>query len=101
MEMLGKIHDKLRMDIAQEGGRLDAIYFCPHHPDENCACRKPQIGLIHQATLDFDIDIAGSFVIGDSELDVELGSRAGCRTFRVSADQDFNQAVDKILKGPD
>ncbi len=53
--------------------KIDAIYFCPHHPDEGCPCRKPRIGLIQQATQDFDIDIAGSFVIGDSEHDVEMG----------------------------
>jgi histidinol phosphatase-like enzyme len=46
---------------------------------------------------DFDIDIAGSFVIGDSEHDVEMGRRAGCRTFRVRGEQDFNLAVEKIL----
>jgi D-glycero-D-manno-heptose 1,7-bisphosphate phosphatase len=57
------------------------------------------LGLLHQATQDFDIDIAGSFVIGDSEHDVEMGRRAGCRTFRVNGEQDFNRAVDKILKG--
>jgi D-sedoheptulose 7-phosphate isomerase len=101
LETLGKIHEKLRTDIAVDGGKLDAIYFCPHHPDEKCACRKPQLGLLHQATQDFDIDIAGSFVIGDSEHDVEMGRRAGCRTFRVNGEQDFNQAVDKILKGAD
>ena len=101
LEMLDKIHEKLRADIAEEGGRLDAVYFCPHHPDDKCACRKPQLGLIQRATQDFDIDIAGSFVIGDSEHDVEMGKRAGCRTFRVSADQDFNQAVRIILKGPE
>lgn len=101
IDMLGKIHDKLRAEIAQDGGKIDAIYFCPHHPDEKCQCRKPQIGLIHQATQDFDIDIAGSFVIGDSEHDVEMGRRAGCHTFRVAADQDFNKAVKKILNGLD
>jgi D-sedoheptulose 7-phosphate isomerase len=101
VEMLNRIHEKLRNDIAEEGGKLDAIYFCPHHPNEGCLCRKPQIGLVHQASQDFDIDIAGSFVIGDSELDVEMGKRAGCRTFRVSAEQDFNQAVKKILEESD
>jgi D-sedoheptulose 7-phosphate isomerase len=97
LEMLGRIHEKLRADVAKEGGMIDAIYFCPHHPDEKCSCRKPQLGLIQQATQDFDIDIAGSFVIWDSEHDVEMGRKAGCRTFRVSADQDFNQAVRIIL----
>ncbi|MGD0818506.1 MAG: HAD-IIIA family hydrolase [Methanomassiliicoccales archaeon] len=101
LETLGQIHDKLRAEIALDGAKLDGIYFCPHHPDEKCPCRKPQLGLIHQATQDFDIDIAGSFVIGDSEHDVEMGRRAGCKAFRVFGGQDFNHAVDKILKGSD
>jgi D-sedoheptulose 7-phosphate isomerase len=101
LETLGMIHEKLRADIAEDGAKLDAIYFCPHHPDEKCPCRKPQLGMILKASQDFDIDIAGSFVIGDSEHDVEMGRRAGCRTFRVFGDQDFNQAVDKILNGLD
>ncbi len=101
LETLGRIHEKLRSDLAGDGGKLDAIYFCPHHPDEKCSCRKPQLGLIHQANNDFDIDVAGSFVIGDSEHDVEMGRRAGCKAFRVVSDQDFNQAVEKILGGSD
>ncbi len=101
LETLDKIHQKLRADVAVDGGRIDAIYFCPHHPDEKCSCRKPQLGLIQKASQDFDIDIAGSFVIGDSEHDVEMGKRAGCRTYRIMKEQDFNQAVDKILKGSD
>jgi D-sedoheptulose 7-phosphate isomerase len=100
LETLNDIHEKLRADIAADGGKLDAIYFCPHHPDERCECRKPQLGLIQQASRDFDIDIADSFVIGDSEHDVEMGRRAGCKTFRVSEGQDFNRAVEIILKGP-
>ena len=99
LETLGKIHEKLREEIAPEGAKIDAIYFCPHHPDEKCSCRKPQLGLIQQAAQDFDIDIAGSFVIGDSEHDVEMGRRAGCRTFRVEGENDFNLAVKKILDG--
>jgi D-sedoheptulose 7-phosphate isomerase len=101
LQTLERIHDKLRSDIATDGARIDAIYFCPHHPDDRCSCRKPQLGLIEQAMRDFDIDIAGSFVIGDSEHDVEMGRRAGCRTFLVKEGQDFNQVVKKILEGSD
>jgi D-sedoheptulose 7-phosphate isomerase len=101
LETLGKIHEKLISDVAKDGGKIDAIYFCPHHPDEKCSCRKPQIGLLLKALDDFEIDVAGSYVIGDSEHDVEMGRRAGCRTFRVNQGQNFNQAVDKILNGSD
>ncbi|HEY3420216.1 MAG TPA: HAD-IIIA family hydrolase [Methanomassiliicoccales archaeon] len=101
LETLDRIHAKLKEDVAADGGSIDAVYFCPHHPDDRCQCRKPQLGLIEQAMRDFDIDLAGSFVIGDSEHDVEMGRKAGCRTFRVRGEQDFNLAVVKILNGID
>ncbi|OSS42170.1 D-glycero-D-manno-heptose 1,7-bisphosphate phosphatase [Desulfurella amilsii] len=56
---------------------IDAFYFCPHLPEDNCACRKPKTALIDQAIADFNIKKEGSFVIGDKESDVELGLNAG------------------------
>jgi histidinol-phosphate phosphatase family protein len=56
-ETLGRIHDKLLADIRREGGRIDAIYYCPHHPDDKCSCRKPNTGLIEQAVTDWNIDL--------------------------------------------
>jgi D-glycero-D-manno-heptose 1,7-bisphosphate phosphatase len=65
------------------GGFIDAFYFCPHVPDDGCECRKPAIGLLRQATDDFDIDIPNSWVIGDKRSDVELGFNAGTATALV------------------
>ncbi|MFQ5826063.1 MAG: hypothetical protein ACE5IA_01785 [Dehalococcoidia bacterium] len=48
-EMLGSIHDKLRADLARCGARVDEVYFCPHHPDEGCDCRRPKPRLVYQA----------------------------------------------------
>ena len=72
-ETLERIHDKLRMDLQDEGARLDAIYFCPHRPDEGCGCRKPATGMLERAVRDLGIDLRSSYVIGERENDVAMG----------------------------
>lgn len=71
-------------------GRIDGIYFCPHHEAKNlpkgqapCACSKPAPGLILEAAADFQIDLANSFMIGDKTSDILAGQRAGCKTILV------------------
>lgn len=70
------VNDRLRQLLANNGIKLDArqIYFCPHVPDENCACRKPATAMAEQAAKDWNIDLPRSFVIGDKLADVELGA---------------------------
>lgn len=96
-EMLGRIHDKLRKDLERDGARLDAIYYCPHHPDQGCSCRKPATGMIERAVRDLGIDLRSSYVIGDGDHDVAMGEAAGCRSFKVGKGFTFNDAVDRIL----
>lgn len=106
-EMLARIHDKMLKELAQQGAQVDAIYYCPHHPDDNCDCRKPKPEMVFEAARDLDIDLSQSYVIGDNEMDMELARRAGCRgavklgehpennSFTVKT---FKQAVNKILQ---
>lgn len=77
-ETLAKIHQKMQMELAQYGACVDAIYYCPHHPDDGCDCRKPKPKLVLQAARDLNIDLSQSYVIGDSEMDIELAKQAGC-----------------------
>jgi histidinol-phosphate phosphatase family protein len=79
--MLGRIHARLRSALERDGAHLDAVYFCPHHPDYGppCNCRKPKPGMVRAAMRDFDIDPAQSWVIGDSAKDVQLARNAGVR----------------------
>jgi D-glycero-D-manno-heptose 1,7-bisphosphate phosphatase len=77
------IHGRLRDLLQAERVRLDAIYFCPHTPDDGCACRKPRAGMIETAAHDLNFDPRLSFVIGDNECDVELGRRVGATTILV------------------
>ena len=83
-EMIHTVHDRLKEDLARSGARLDAIYYCAHHPSvgdppyrRDCDCRKPKPGLILRAAADLDIDLAGSWMIGDRHSDIELARNAG------------------------
>ncbi len=80
---LEKIHQKMKSDLALEGAHIDGIYYCPHHPDEECECRKPKTTLIMRAVRDLNIDLKNSFVVGDLPKDVEMGKNAGCYTILI------------------
>ena len=77
--MLARIHEKMVTELAEQGAHIDAIYYCPHHPDDNCDCRKPKPKMVIHAAQDLDIDLSQSYVIGDSEIDTELARQAGCK----------------------
>ena len=77
-EMLHKIHEKMVRELSGQGVRLDGIYYCPHHPDEKCDCRKPRPKMVMKAVKEHDIDLKGSFVIGDLQMDIDLGKNIGC-----------------------
>lgn len=86
-DVIHKIHDQLTRDLQNESAKLDAIYYCAHHPSVgeppyrlDCDCRKPKTGLIQQAAKDFDIDMAASWMAGDRYSDVELARNAGLRS---------------------
>jgi len=84
--MLNKIHQKMVDELAKFGAHVDAIYFCPHHPDENCECRKPKPKLAHQAIQELYIDPQQSFVIGDRLMDVELAKAIGCKSVMIPSE---------------
>jgi len=77
------INDHLLQAVRAQGGRLDAVYYCPHRPDENCSCRKPRPGLLLQAHSEHGINLAGSYVVGDAATDVELALAVGARPVLV------------------
>jgi len=81
------INLKLVRDLRLAGVRVDAVYFCPHRPDEKCACRKPAPGLIHEAAKDSPADIARSFVAGDKKSDLLLARNAGLKGYLVLTGQ--------------
>lgn len=82
-EMVKKIHQKMKRELSKEGAFLDAIYYCPHHPDVGCDCRKPKPGMLKQAAHDLDIDLKRSYIIGDKMTDLMPGTKMGCKTILV------------------
>jgi len=80
---LGAIHSKMHRAVADAGGRIDAIFFCPHGPDEGCACRKPQPGLFEEILARFDANAAEVHAIGDQLRDLQAAHAAGCRPILV------------------
>ncbi len=101
-EELRVIHNKMETLLGEQGAYLDAIYYCPHHPDKGfegevpelkieCECRKPKPGMILKAAEDFNIDLSSSWMIGDGSNDIGAGKNAGCKTALItdSDSQDF------------
>lgn len=94
-DYLNDIHDELLKRLSRKGAGIDAIYYCPHHPDANlkkyrkrCKCRKPNSGMLENAMEDFNVDPKRSFMIGDSMRDVQAGHKAGVRTILLGTGYD-------------
>ena len=89
-DLVRAVHDQLRGWVESGGGRLDALYYCPHHPREGappyrieCDCRKPRPGMLVRAAREHDVDLGRSWMIGDSLVDLEAGAAAGARVVHV------------------
>ena len=81
---LNLLHSFMTSEIGKLNGKIDKIYFCPHLDIENCNCRKPNTGMINQAIADFpEIDCKNSYLIGDSDSDIEAGNRMKLNTVKV------------------
>lgn len=123
-EGLEFIHNKMDTLLGDKGAMLDAIYYCPHHPDKgfegevkelkiDCECRKPKTGMIDKAAKELNIDLKNSFIIGNSSRDIICGKNAGIKTVAVGTDcgfknmdvepdyffENLNEAVKFIIKG--
>ncbi len=90
-EQLGEVNEELRVQLAKWGATIDALYYCPHLPDEGCPCRKPGIQLFQRACEDHGIDPKASFVVGDQAHDVEAGLRMGCKTALIRNDMGLGE----------
>ena len=76
---LNAMHAKMHKELAALGGRVDAIFYCPHTPDDNCHCRKPEPGLFEQIGERYGVDLKTVPVVGDALRDVSAGAAAGCQ----------------------
>lgn len=105
-EMLQLIHAKLTAELAAEGARLDALYYCPHYPEGSvepynvtCSCRKPAPGMILRGAAEFGLDLSASFVVGDSAVDVLAGRAAGATSLLVLTGYGRRALQDERLAG--
>jgi len=80
---LEQIHERLRQLLAAEGVSVDGIYYCPHAPEDACACRKPKPGLMERVARDHQVDPQACFVLGDKQCDLDFGRQLGATTFLV------------------
>jgi len=111
---LNAIHRRLERLLGEAGAYLDAIFYCPHHPDKGftgeraeykieCPCRKPQPGMLLQAHEKFNIDLSKSYMVGDHDRDVQAGLAAGCTSLKIDAQTprrtSLLECVDAILEG--
>ena len=89
-----EVHKKLETEIGKKGAKIDAFYYCPHHPEKGfegerpelkieCECRKPEPGLLFQAQKDFNLNLSKSYMVGDQTADILAGKNAGCKTILV------------------
>ncbi|MFN2613909.1 MAG: D-glycero-alpha-D-manno-heptose-1,7-bisphosphate 7-phosphatase [Actinomycetota bacterium] len=80
---LDRMHERMMDVLRGAGGKVEAVLVCPHHPDDGCACRKPESGLLLDAAERFNVDLARSFLSGDAGSDMIAGKKAGCSTVLV------------------
>jgi D-glycero-D-manno-heptose 1,7-bisphosphate phosphatase len=83
MATLNAMHDKMHKAVNQLGGRIDAVFFCPHAQDAGCSCRKPQPGMLLEIAERFKVELAGVPAIGDSLRDLQAAAAAGARPILV------------------
>jgi len=96
-EMINQIHNSIQDHLKKHGTFLDGFYYCPHTPNENCNCRKPKSGLLEKAILELNIDLNSSWMIGDSDSDIEAADSIGCKAIKINDNFSLDNAVEKIL----
>tara|TARA_B110000858_G_scaffold89247_1_gene103116 strand:- start:37667 stop:38221 length:555 start_codon:yes stop_codon:yes gene_type:complete len=82
-DQLSEMHHFLCSMVEDAGGVIDGIFYCPHHPDEGCSCRKPRTGLLDQIEREFDCALQGSYFVGDSLKDIEAAQAFNCTPILV------------------
>jgi len=82
-EYIEEVNQRLMRQLAEAGARVEKIYVCPHHPLQECECRKPKAGLLHQVAKDFQVALQNCVMVGDKTCDIEMGKSAGLKTVLV------------------
>ena len=86
-EMLKKVHEKMKKDINEYGGKIDDIIYCPHKPHAGCACRKPEPEMLHTLANKHQVSLKESYMIGDRDVDIMAGKQAGAKTILIGDEE--------------
>lgn len=97
-EELSKIHKIMSQELGKNSAYVNAIYYCPHRPDENCPCRKPKTGMIERAIQEHSISKKLSWLIGDSESDIIAARQVGISGVKMKTNGNILEVVNRILE---
>jgi D-glycero-D-manno-heptose 1,7-bisphosphate phosphatase len=100
VDAVEEIHRRMLLEVESTGGRIDSVYYCPHRPDEGCDCRKPRAGLLRRAAAEMDIELKGSYLVGDAWTDIKAGLDAGCDSILVLTGRGQTQVKQALLEAP-
>jgi D-glycero-D-manno-heptose 1,7-bisphosphate phosphatase len=95
LSKVNEIHCRISEIVANSGGKITAIYCCPHETSEACACRKPNSGMLLQAAIEHQLLLSECWMVGDSSTDIMAGQNAGCKTALITQSEAFLQWADK------
>lgn len=93
MTMLLRIDQTMRNALTSSGAHLDAVYYCPHHPDDHCRCRKPRPGLLQRAMARFAVPPERTLFIGDRDTDMAAAVAVGCRAIRLDDEKTLSTVI--------
>lgn len=94
-----RVNESLKGLLISQGANVEAFYFCPHHPEDGCNCRKPRPGLIQRAAAEHSIDLKTSYVVGDKSTDIGLAKNAGAKGVLVLTGQGREESL-KLKAAP-
>ena len=93
---LKKIHNHMLKTMEKNSCKIAKIYYCPHHPEEKCDCRKPNSGMIKQAMNDFEIKTQNAILIGDSETDIEAATKMKIKSIKIQTNGQLIDLIDDV-----
>ncbi len=100
-EKLQEITQRMLESIRRKGGKVHAVYYCIHHPQAGCPCRKPRPGMLKSAARKLSINLSRSYVVGDHAMDIQMGQEAGCRTILVLSGRLTRGSAGRLKLTPD
>jgi D-glycero-D-manno-heptose 1,7-bisphosphate phosphatase len=86
-DMLLKVHQKMKDDIREYGGKIDDIIYCPHKPQAGCVCRKPEPEMLHRLAERHQVNLNESYMVGDRDVDIIAGKQAGTKTILIGEEE--------------